>query len=229
MRLTVIVVGLMGLAACAPTVPDSGAGSSAQFGTYTDANSYRATRDTELTGGAPLDAVGLTTQGGVVSTETVPSSTPPAAGATPTAGTGTAPAVRVTANNPQISDEQDFGAVSNRQTIESDAERLRVLRENRTEVRPTAVPTRAGVDSGPNIVAYALQTRHALGQKIYRRGPSSQSKFERNCAKYTSQDKAQEDFLTRGGPQRDRLGLDPDGDGFACRWDPRPFRAVQSG
>ena len=31
-------------------------------------------------------------------------------------------------------------------------------------------------------------------------------------------------FLEAGGPKRDRKGLDPDGDGFACAWDPRPFR-----
>ena len=34
--------------------------------------------------------------------------------------------------------------------------------------------------------------------------------------------------LERGGPQRDRLGVDPDGDGFACSWNPTPFRAVQN-
>ena len=37
---------------------------------------------------------------------------------------------------------------------------------------------------------------------------------------------AQEAFLKAGGPERDRYGLDPDGDGFACRWDPTPFRAA---
>ena len=37
-------------------------------------------------------------------------------------------------------------------------------------------------------------------------------------------DQAQQDFLAKGGPERDRMGVDPDGDGFACAWDPRPFR-----
>ncbi len=27
-----------------------------------------------------------------------------------------------------------------------------------------------------------------------------------------------------GGPERDQFGIDPDGDGYACRWDPSPFR-----
>ena len=44
--------------------------------------------------------------------------------------------------------------------------------------------------------------------------------------RYASPDKAQQDFLAKGGPDRDRLGVDPDGDGFACSWDPRPFRTA---
>ncbi len=48
--------------------------------------------------------------------------------------------------------------------------------------------------------------------------------MERNCAKYGSPDLAQMAFLSKGGPKRDRMGLDPDGDGYACSWDPAPFR-----
>ena len=29
-----------------------------------------------------------------------------------------------------------------------------------------------------------------------------------------------------GGPKVDPKGIDPDGDGFACYWDPKPFRSV---
>ena len=36
-------------------------------------------------------------------------------------------------------------------------------------------------------------------------------------------------FLEAGGPKRDRKALDPDGDGYACGWDPAPYRrAVQN-
>ena len=42
-------------------------------------------------------------------------------------------------------------------------------------------------------------------------------------------DLAQIEFLERGGPARDRLGLDPDGDGYACAWDPTPFRKASQG
>jgi hypothetical protein len=54
----------------------------------------------------------------------------------------------------------------------------------------------------------------------------SENRSLRNCAKYVSNAAAQEAFLKAGGPERDRYGLDPDGDGFACRWDPTPFRAA---
>ena len=91
-------------------------------------------------------------------------------------------------------------------------------------VQPGALPQRSGA-SGPNIVAFALETTHAPGTPVYRR-----SGFGGNgsgCGRYGSSDLAQEAFLSEGGPDRDRKGLDPDGDGFACGWDPRPFRAAR--
>ena len=125
---------------------------------------------------------------------------------------------------PGISDEQDFAAVSSRETIESDAERLARARASRTVVRPEALPQRPA-DTGPNIVAYALQAPNAVGEPRYRRGGVfGVNRTARNCAAFTSADRAQEAFLAAGGPQRDRQGLDPDGDGFACGWDPAPFR-----
>ena len=132
-------------------------------------------------------------------------------------------------DNPGISDEQDFDAVSERQSIESDAARLAANRQQYEVVAPEALPRRSGAQQ-PNIVAYALSTSHPRGTRVYRRvGLNAQSKFERNCAAYASNDQAQIDFLARGGPQRDRKGLDPDGDGFACSWDPTPFRRASSG
>ncbi len=132
-------------------------------------------------------------------------------------------------NNPGISDEQDFEAVASRESIQSDAERREQQQAAYQVVNPTAIPERSG-DTGPNIVAYALQTTNAKGQQVYSRlGFSGQSRFQRNCAKYRSPDEAQRDFLARGGPGRDRLGIDPDGDGFACGWDPAPFRLAARG
>jgi hypothetical protein len=37
-------------------------------------------------------------------------------------------------------------------------------------------------------------------------------------------DQAQSDFILAGGPQKDRKGMDPDGDGYACGWDPAVYR-----
>ena len=122
-----------------------------------------------------------------------------------------------------ISDEQDFGAVSARETIESDAARLAQAAASYQVVAPTALPD-APQDTGPNIVQYALSAPNRLGQEYYSRfALSGQGRYRRNCGDYRNPDEAQRDFLARGGPERDPRGIDPDGDGFACAWDPAPF------
>ncbi|WP_299553455.1 hypothetical protein [uncultured Tateyamaria sp.] len=133
-------------------------------------------------------------------------------------------AAPVILNNPGISDENNFDAVASRESIESDAARIQANRQQYQVVQPTALPSRAG-SAQPNVVQYALQTRHPKGTRVHRRfNVASTSKFQRNCAVYSSADEAQIDFLARGGPERDRRGIDPDGDGYACGWDPAPFR-----
>ncbi|MDG3040578.1 hypothetical protein [Roseicyclus marinus] len=127
--------------------------------------------------------------------------------------------------NPGISDEQDFTAVATRETIESDAERLARMQADRVVVAPSAVPDRPE-GLGPNIVDYALATTHGLGERRYTRRPISETRHQRACLSFRSADLAQEWFLQNGGPGRDRQGLDPDGDGFACGWDPSVFRAA---
>ncbi|MFZ3581046.1 hypothetical protein ACOI1H_02595 [Loktanella sp. DJP18] len=126
-------------------------------------------------------------------------------------------------NNTGLSDEQSFEAVSNRETIESDAQRRAQQAAARQVVMPSALPDRPA-DTGPNIVQYAISAPNRLGQEWYSRSIfATQGKFQRNCATYNSPDAAQRDFLARGGPEKDSRGLDPDGDGFACGWDPAPF------
>ena len=125
-----------------------------------------------------------------------------------------------------ISDENDFQAVSQRESIESDAERLAQAEASRQIVQPTALPTRASTGT-PNIVQYALETTNPRGTRVYNRtGINLAGRSQRNCARFASPDQAQIEFLSNGGPQRDRRALDPDGDGFACSWDPAPFRAA---
>jgi hypothetical protein len=128
-------------------------------------------------------------------------------------------------NNVGISDEQDFKAVSSRETIESDKERIARNRSEYVVVQPKDLPQRPG-DTGPNIVEFALATSHAPGVQMYKRSGAGLRSQNSACAKFASPDQAQQEFLGKGGPERDRMGVDPDGDGFACSWDPRPFRTA---
>lgn len=124
-----------------------------------------------------------------------------------------------------ISDEQDFDAVAERESIESDAERLARMQAERVVVAPTAIPERPE-DIGPNIIDYALATAHPVGESRFARRPVPQARHQRACLAFRSADLAQEWFLQNGGPTRDRQGLDPDGDGYACAWDPDVYRAA---
>ncbi len=218
-----LALAALALAACAPPIPESGSG--VGFQDYSDYRTYRSERELALAGqqlAAPPQ--------NVIAANPLPPSAGSATSAAPTppsnenAAASSVPVV--TGNNPGISDEQDFSAVSGRESIESDRERLAAQREAFEVIQPTALPTRSG-SSGPNIVQFALSTTNRVGERVYRRtGASAQSRYDRNCAKYPSPDLAQEAFLSSGGPDRDRDGLDPDGDGFACGWDPTPFRSV---
>ena len=126
-----------------------------------------------------------------------------------------------------LSDENDFEAVSDRQSIESDAERLAANRERYKLIEPTDLPQRPG-QVGPNIVAYALATNNPVGEPLYQRFLlfMTSEKYLAACAVYASPDLAQIAFLEAGGPEEDPLGIDPDGDGFACAWDPGVFRSI---
>lgn len=128
--------------------------------------------------------------------------------------------------NPSISDENDFAAVSARESIESDRARIERNRALYQVDQPTALPQRAGDVGGAPIVAFALSTNHPVGTQMYRRSGLRLQGAGSACLQFTSADQAQEAFLAAGGPERDRRGLDPDGDGYACGWDPTPFRAA---
>lgn len=224
------------------------------FGDYQSYEAERLARDRQLSGGSPAGPVGTPPQGGdmlsapAISGEDlraaglpsgqgqglpdsgiVQANTLPAAGASTAriAPAQSAPATPARTSNPGISDEQSFAAVSARETIESDAERLARNRAQYQVVQPEAVPQRTGSE-GPNVVQYALATTNQKGQPVYRRGGLfKERRFQQACARYASADLAQQAFLAAGGPDRDKLGVDPDGDGFACGWDPAPFRAAR--
>ncbi|MDO6589230.1 hypothetical protein DS901_03740 [Loktanella sp. D2R18] len=148
----------------------------------------------------------------------------PTQGVTPLPTTAAAVPPVAPTNNTGISDEQNFDAVSGRETIESDAARREAQAAAREQIAATAVPERPA-NTGPNIVEYAVNAPNVKGQEWYSRSLlSSENRYRRNCADYVTADDAQRDFLARGGPERDRRGIDPDGDGFACGWDPAPFK-----
>lgn len=128
--------------------------------------------------------------------------------------------------NPTISDENDFQAVSARETIESDKARIERNRAQYQVDQPAPLPERSGNVGGAPIVQFALSTSHPVGTQMYARSGLRLKSPEAACAGYTSADQAQEEFLASGGPDRDRKGLDPDGDGYACSWNPAPFRAA---
>lgn len=197
------------VAACAQSVPNS-APQGVGFGSYLDYDSQRAAREQTLAGAAP--------PGGLpISNETLPPGAPRTVAEGPP----------VDLNNPAISDEQSFEAVTARESIESDAERLARARAERQQAPVEPLPERPR-GAAPNIVEYALATTNAVGQALYQRDRTSSSRHQRACGRYPTADRAQEAFLADGGPERDPQGLDPDGDGFACGWNPVPFRAVRS-
>lgn len=214
----VSLIALTGLMACEPTVPNSGVG----FAEYDGSNQNTA----QALQGSPIQAgvisdedVGAT--GVSIALEEAVRQTPDLNG-----GASSQPLI----SNTGISDEQSFSAVTARETIESDAERLARRRAEYQLITPTALPTRTGTSSATNVVGFALGTSNSVGEPVYQRsGRTSQAKFEQACAKYPSPNDAQQAFLANGGPQKDRQGMDPDGDGFACDWDPASFRAARQG
>ena len=240
MRVPHAVMLCFGLVACTQSVPDSGEG--VGFQNYT---TYQQSREASLSGGVPVQSApttGFSTAavGAAIDAAdgraAAPVRTTPDQGViigsgNPARPRGNAPAgIQVESGEVQaatagISDEQDFEAVKARQTIQSDAARIAQNRAQYQVVQPGALPQRPG-DTGPNIVEYALATTHAPGVQLHKRSSFSGNRSASACAKFGSPDQAQEAFLAKGGPEKDRLGVDPDGDGYACAWDPRPFRTA---
>lgn len=238
MRLIFTAAALAALSACSPSVPDSGAG--VGFNDYDRYQAEKSARDSAAAGASAVPPAGTlsdeSTAGADASESTDLAAETRAALAATRKNSGEMPLEADPGNPPPetvetatgISSENDFEAVDNVRSIESDAELIARNREQYQVVQPTALPARG--DTGPNIVEYALSTKHPVGTKIYNRiGINKEARFRRNCAKYASPDRAQMAFLENGGPNRDRMGLDPDGDGYACDWNPASFRKAVQG
>ena len=238
MRAPVLVMVMCGLVSCGPRLPESGPGPG-----FEDYNSYLRNRTANPYATAPVVPGPLAPSG--FSIDIAASAIAEAEAGT--TGVTVAPPLnpmelgeRERGNAPAgiqettaemgfvtggVSDEQDFSAVTGRETIESDNARIEANRAQYVVIQPGALPTRTG-DAGPNIAEYAIATNNPVGVTLYNRPSIYLVNVKAACSKYTSPDLAQQAFLSYGGPQSDRKGLDPDGDGFACDWDPRPFRAA---
>ena len=234
-RAAFAVISLAVLTACSMRVPNSGAG--VGFDTFED---YQATLEAELiaNGEGGNDAVSVEEEGTPAPASDLADEAMAAIGRSSDAPASESPAdptgqftqvrgddsIRTVENDAGISAENDFSAVSSERTIEQDAARVAANKEAYQTVETTALPARPS-GAKTSLVAFALSTTNAVGQPLYSRLIlGAESRAARNCAKYPSPDLAQEAFLAGGGPQRNVRGLDPDGDGFACSWDPHPFR-----
>ena len=101
---------------------------------------------------------------------------------------------------------------------------LMEARRKRTIVEPEAIK---GLNerSDINLALCARQTFNAVGEKIYHRNPTKKKKQD-PCLRFISAEDAQRFFLEKHGPEKDFWNLDPDGDGFACKWSPYKFRKL---
>ncbi|WGW02240.1 hypothetical protein [Tropicibacter oceani] len=222
----------LALAACSPSVPDSAAGvpdtgRGVGFGNYAD---YQARREAALINNArPTTVPGpVDVQGAPLATDAETAARAVLDGDPAPVDGGTS-VPQVVTNSVGISDENDFSAVSAQRDIQDDAALIAQNRAQYEVIAPTDLPTRPGTNQ-PNIVEFALRTTNPKGVALYSRSSfRAEARYQKACEAYTSGDLAQEDFLALGGPEKDRKGMDPDGDGFACSWDPAPFRAARNG
>ena len=149
------------------------------------------------------------------------------------ATTGAAPAGDVTNASPNSGDSiaSDSGVLNLAEQSqaeqlrlrEADAAALAAAAAQRVVIQPGQMPE---VISNVNIITFARETTNSVGQRVYRRPSIRRTNSASQCRKFSSADDAQRNFLANGGPQDDPLNLDPDGDGFACRWSPETYRAL---
>ena len=78
-----------------------------------------------------------------------------------------------------------------------------------------------------NIASFARNSLFKINEKNFKRLISLKFNSIIECSKFANSDDAQRYFLTNGGPHENPNNLDPDGDGFACQWDPKIFRMIE--
>ena len=88
--------------------------------------------------------------------------------------------------------------------------------------QPAPAPVKTETDA---LARYAASQSQLPGTEVYSRAGGSEATAAHACARYPNAEAAQLMFLTSGGPQQDPMGMDPDGDGFVCGWDPTYYMA----
>jgi hypothetical protein len=111
------------------------------------------------------------------------------------------------------------------QNIEKEkaAKKLEDARKERIEIE---VENSTNYSEYVNVARFARDTKNKKGEKIYTRLSLTIYDNWNECSKFKTKDEAQRKFLKDGGPYKDRFNLDPDGDGFACEWDPEIYREL---
>jgi len=108
---------------------------------------------------------------------------------------------------------------------EKAAKNLLEAREKRVVINPDDL-VEVEIFPDVNIAIYARTTKNVFGKKSYLR-LNKKEKGVNPCVRFNVADDAQRYFLQKGGPEKDLFGLDLDGDGFACDWNPEPFRKIK--
>ena len=114
------------------------------------------------------------------------------------------------------------------QNIEKEkaAKKLEDARKERIEIEISNSSNSSNSSDYVNVAKFARDTKNNKGEKIFTRLSFSIYDNWNECSKFKTKDEAQRKFLKDGGPYKDRFNLDPDGDGFACDWDPEIYRKL---
>ena len=106
---------------------------------------------------------------------------------------------------------------------EKAARKLEDARKERIEIE---ISNSSNSSDYVNVAKFARDTKNKKGEKVYTRSSIIIYNNWNECSKFRTQDDAQRKFIKDGGPYNDKFNLDPDGDGFACKWDPEIYREL---
>lgn len=154
---------------------------------------------------------------------------------------GTSPETPPGAETPPVASPTGIGIDPNAQEInlalttqeqqkverEEAARRREAARQQLVVINPETAP-QVNTSANANVVRFARSTTHSVGDRVYSRNVlRSRSQSNSVCRRFSAAEDAQRQFLANGGPQEDRYNLDPDGDGFACDFDPSVYRQLR--